>query len=145
MSRPRHRLALLALLLAIAGAGLGCGASTQPQLKVLSVESSGREPGRPMVLFVEVVNPATRPMRLQRLQYAFASAGVRQPGGEIQLTRVVEPGAAVVVEVPVSLASESWSGGRRLTLAGRLFAEQDELVRSFDVMADVPVPPGFTP
>lgn len=144
MSRPR-RLAVYALSLALCSTVAACGAATQPQLKVLSMERAGREPGRNMVLFVEVVNPASRPMRLQRLQYTFASAGVRQPGGEVQLTRVVEPGAAVVVEVPVSIAAEAWSAGQRLTLAGRLYAEQDELVRSFAVTADVAVPPGFTP
>ena len=51
---------------------------------------------------------------------------------------MVEPGAAVVVEVPVALTGEAWANGERVTLAGRLYCEQDHLVRSFPVTADVP-------
>lgn len=113
-----------------------CGASNQPQLKVLSVERSVRAPT--VVVFVEVVNRDERPMQLQRLQYTFAAAGSRHLGGEVALTRVVEPGAAVVVEVPVPLDGASWPEGERVTLDGRLYCEQDQLVKSFPVTADVP-------
>jgi hypothetical protein len=137
MPRLGHLLGSLALA---AGLGLGgCAASTQPQLTVLSVERSVREPARAVVVFVEVVNRDARPMQLQRLQYTFAAAGARHPGGEVALTRVVEPGAAVVVEVPVPLGGAAWPEGERVTLDGRLYCEQDQLVRSFPVTADVPV------
>lgn len=74
MSFLRLHLARLALSLA-ALVAVGCGASTrQAQLNVLSVEQAAA-PDRDMVVYVEVVNNAARPMRLQRLQYTFASAG----------------------------------------------------------------------
>lgn len=130
--------AVLLVLVALASIALGaCGASTQPQLKVLSVERSVREPTRAVVVFVEVVNRDARPMHLQRLQYTFAAAGARH-AGEVALTRVVEPGAAVVVEVPVPLEGAAWPEGERVTLDGRLYCEQDQLVKSFPVTADVP-------
>ena len=137
MSRLRARLVSLVL---VAGAALSaaCGASTQPQLKVLSVERSVREPSRTVVVFVEVINRDARPMQLQRLQYTFAAAGAPQAAGEVALSRVVEPGAAVVVEVPVPLDDASWPAGEPATLDGRLYCEQDQLVRSFPVTADVP-------
>ncbi len=139
------RLASLAFVVAALVLGSACGASTQPQLKVLSVERSAREPSRSVVVFVEVVNRDARPMHLQRLEYTFAAAGARTaeaPGarvaGEVALTRVVEPGAAVVVEVPVPLADATWPEGETVTLDGRLYCEQDQLVKSFPVTADVP-------
>ena len=143
--RSRLRLASLAIadITAVTAVGLAaCGAARQPQLKVLSVERSvdgpGQAPTRSMVLFVEVVNRDARPMQLQRLEYTFAAAGARHPGGEVTLTRVIEPGAAAVVELPVELGSQPWPVGERITMDGRLYCEQDQLVRSFPVTADVP-------
>ncbi len=140
---PLHvRLASLLLTVAAALATTGglaaCGAASQPQLKVLSVERSGQPSTRSMVLFVEVTNRDARPMHLQRLEYTFAAAGAHHPGGEVSLTRVVEPGAAVVVEVPVAIDAQPWPVGERITMDGRLYCEQDQLVRSFPVTADVP-------
>jgi hypothetical protein len=135
------RLRLLSItIVAAALAIVGCGAATQPQLKVISVERSERAPTRQAVVYVEVVNRADHPMHLQRLQYTFAAAGAARPGGEVSLTRVVEPGAAVLVEVPVSIDDDTWADGEHLTLDGRLFCEEASLVRSFAVSADVPAP-----
>lgn len=148
-SPPSSRLRVLLVSLAFGAVaalgGAGCGASTQPQLKVLSVERSVREPTRKVVLFVEVVNRADRPMHLQRLEYTFAAAGAQHPGGQVSLTRVVEPGGAVVVEVPVAIDRDTWAAGEQVTLAGRLFCEEDQLERSFPVTADVPAPADYTP
>lgn len=141
----RPRLAALALTLAATVGAVGCGAATQPQFKVLSVERSAQAPTRSMVLFVEVVNRDARPMQLQRLEYTFAAAGARRPGGEVSLTRVIEPGAAAVVELPVEIGSQPWPTGARITMDGRLYCEQDQLVRSFPVTADVPASLDFVP
>jgi LEA14-like dessication related protein len=130
---------------AIAGALVlaACGASQQPQLKVLSVENSaithaGQAADR--VLFVEVVNPAARPLELHRLQYRFEPsvyvAGVEAVHGEVLLSRIVDPGAAVVVEVPLP-HDDSLPLDEELMLSGRLYATQDQLQRSFDVRARV--------
>lgn len=122
----------------LVGGGAGCRASQQAQLNVLSVEkASSRD--RDMVVYVEVVNRAKRPMRLQRLQYSFAGAGSATTHGELQLgRRLVEAGAAVVVEVPLRLADAPL--GSTLTLAGKLWAEQDEITRSYKVAAEVSTP-----
>ncbi len=142
MSRPRLHIVALALVLGLAGA---CASRGQPHLKVISVEQSAHraqrlETRRDMVLFVEVTNPAARPLRLQRLQYSFQSsvkvAGVAPITGEVILSRTVEGGAAVVVEVPLTL-DEALPAGEEMTLAGRLYATQDELQRSFDVSAKI--------
>ncbi len=143
MSFLRLHLARLALSLA-ALVAVGCGASTrQAQLNVLSVEQAAA-PDRDMVVYVEVVNNAARPMRLQRLQYTFASAGTATTHGELELgERLVEAGSAVVVEVPLPVADAAL--GATLTLAGKLWAEQDQIVRTFAVAAEVATPVERTP
>jgi hypothetical protein len=116
----------------------GCPASRQAQLNVLSVEQAST-PDRDMVVYVEVVNNAARPMRLQRLQYTFAAAGTETTHGELELgARLVDAGSAVVVEVPLPLADAAL--GTTLTLAGKLWAEQDQILRSFAVAAEVATP-----
>ncbi|MBK9034228.1 MAG: hypothetical protein IPL61_23690 [Myxococcales bacterium] len=135
MSRKLLHVAALVAVAVLAG----CGAGRQPQLKVLSVEHATSGP-RDMVLFVEVTNPAARPLELRRLQYRFEPsvhvAGVEPIRGEVMLSRTVDAGAAVVVEVPVPF-DESLPRGEELMLAGRLYATQDQLQRSFDVRATV--------
>ncbi len=143
------RLHLASLLIAtVATLSLaGCPASHQAQLNVLSVEKA-TTPSKDMVVYVEVVNRAKRPMRLQRLQYTFAPAGSHAKNSKLQLElelgeRLVEAGAAVVVEVPLSVADAAL--GETLTLAGRLWAEQDQILRSFAVAAEVATPVEPTP
>jgi hypothetical protein len=135
----RTRLHVAAIALALAFGASACVSNRQPALKVLSVEQSAR-PARDMVLYVEVTNPAARPLRLQRLQYSFQSsakvAGVAPVVGEVILSRTVDAGAAVVVEVPLSL-DHALPTGEEMTLAGRLYATQDELQRSFAVSAKI--------
>lgn len=85
-------------------------------------------------VFVQVTNPATRPMRLTKLEYTFASArnGATVSHGEVPLEREIPAGAAIVVEVPFEAeASEA------LTLRGKLTAELDQIVRTFRVAADI--------
>lgn len=147
MSRTRLHAVALAVVLALSGA---CASRGQPRLKVISVEQSAHRTARTetsrnatsrnVILFVEVTNPAGRPLRLQRLQYSFQSsvkvAGVEPLYGEVILSRTVEGGAAIVVEVPLRL-DEALPAGEEMTLAGRLYATQDELQRSFDVSAKI--------
>jgi hypothetical protein len=143
MSPTRLHLAFLGLVATALMAG--CPASHQAQLNVLSVEQA-TTPNRDMVVYVEVVNRAKRPMRLQRLQYTFAAAGSQVKKPELQLElgqRLVEAGSAVVVEVPLPIADAAL--GNTLTLAGKLWAEQDQIVRSFAVVAEVATPVERTP
>jgi hypothetical protein len=148
VSSPRlhTRLASLAfpLVIALGLAALsatGCASAGGPRLKVLSVEPQRRiEPRPTAVLYVEVVNSASRPMRLQKLQYTFAASGAVPSHGEVPLTRTIDAGAAVVVEVPVSYDRAGVEPGEPLMLRGKLFAELDRMDRTFSVSAEVPAP-----
>jgi hypothetical protein len=143
MSLIRLHLAAIGLALVLTG----CPASHQAQLNVLSVEKA-TTPSKDMVVYVEVVNRAKRPMRLQRLQYTFAPAGSHAKNTKLDLQlelgeRLVEAGSAVVVEVPLPVADAAL--GDTLTLAGKLWAEQDQILRSFTVTAEVATPVEITP
>lgn len=116
----------LSMLLALTP---GCHSTRTPELRVLGARDSSASH-----VFVQVTNPATRPMKLTRLEYRFASAssGTLVAQGEVPLEREVPAGAAVVVEIP--LDTESREG---LTLQGRVTAELDEMVRTFKLDADI--------
>ena len=85
------------------------------------------------VVYVQVTNPASHPMRLTKLEYRFAaSGGTTVSEGEVALAREVPAGSAVVVEVPLDAAPQE-----SLTLRGKLTAEQDDIVKSFNVSAKI--------
>ncbi len=88
------------------------------------------EARRHEVVFVQVTNPASRSMRLTKLEYTFASQGQAVSTGKIVLAREVPAGAAVVVEVPLELSVDG-----PMTLQGKLTAELDQIVRTFTVSA----------
>ena len=111
------------------GSGLtGCGAAQSPQLHVLGVHEEPRHE----VVFVQVTNPASHPMRLTKLQYRFAAAGETVSEGEVALAREVPAGAAVVVEIPLDTPSE-----KPMTLSGKLTAELDQIIQIFSVSAQI--------
>lgn len=116
---------LLALSLALAATA--CHSPRTPELTVLGVREAPRE-----VVFLQVTNPASRPMRLTKLEYTFASQGTRIASGEVSLSRDLPAGAAAVVEVPL----EGGASGP-VTLRGTLVAELDQIVRTFTVSAQV--------
>ena len=121
----------LSLIVAIALSSLttvACHAGKSPQLTVLGV----REAQRHEVVFVQVTNPANRPMRLTKLEYTFASQGMQVSKGEVPLSRDLAAGASAVVEVPLESSSEG-----PMTLRGTLTAELDQIVRIFRVSAQV--------
>lgn len=135
MSPVRLHVLVLALLASLA---IGCGASQRPQMKVIGIEQSeSAYDGRQIKLFVEVVNYARRPMRLQRLQYTFGPTGSRDTSakGEVTLSRTVEAGSAVVVEVPILVDPQLLNAGG-MELRGHLITESDRIVRSFPVKAE---------
>jgi hypothetical protein len=129
------RLARLALAasLALAGAGLtaGCRSGPSPELHVLGVQGEARHD----VVFVQVTNPASHPMRLTRLEYRFAAAGEIVSAGEMALARDVPAGEAVVVQIPLDSPPE-----KPMTLSGKLTAELDQIVEIFSVSAQVAAP-----
>lgn len=128
-------LALASFLVVSAGAA-GCAAQQRPSLRVVAVEkASSTKP----VLLVQVTNPERRPIRLQRLEYTFASAGAEHKRrGEVLLSRDVAAGAAVVVEVPIELSEPDDHGP--FTLEGSLTALIDRIQRVYPITVPVTVP-----
>lgn len=110
----------------------GCGAAASPQLRVLGVNEAS--PGQ--VVFVQVTNPARQTMRLTKLEYAFEAAGATVSTGELSLERDVPAGAAVVVEVPLDHAP-GHAAAPAMTLQGKLTAQLDQIVRIFQVSAQI--------
>ena len=107
-----------------------CRPAKSPELRVLGMqEARARE-----VVYVQVTNPASRPMRLTKLEYRFASSGGSVVSeGELALgAREVPAGAAIVVEVPFESTPEE-----AMMLRGKLVAEQDHITKSFNVSAKI--------
>lgn len=117
---------LLALALAVSAAA--CHPAKSPRLEVIGVKDAPAHE----VVFVQVTNPASRPMRLTKLQYTFASQGTQVGSGEVPLYRELAAGAAMVVEVPLDAVANG-----PIKLRGTLVAELDQIVRFFNVSADV--------
>ena len=142
MARRRRRRRLLSLSLSLAVAlslastltwTLGsCATTTSPELRVLGLHDEPRHE----VVFVEVTNPARQPMRLTKLEYRFAAGRTTVAQGELELAREVPAGEAVVVEVPIGAAAGE-AGEAPLTLRGKLTAVTDQIVRIFEVSAEV--------
>jgi hypothetical protein len=90
-------------------------------------------------VFVQVTNPAQRPMHLQKLEYVFASSkGTTIAEGEMPLEREIPAGAVAVLEVPLDTAlSQGGTSSETLQLRGRLTAELDQIVRTFKVTGEV--------
>ena len=106
----------------------GCQKAQQPGVRVLGVHEAAASH-----VFVQVTNPATRTMRLTKLEYVFAAqSGAKVSQGELDLQREIPAGAAVVVEVPLDSEAEGAT-----TLQGKLTAELDQIVRTFDVRAQI--------
>ena len=125
-------LRLVFALLLVTVAATGCHTGRTPELRVLGARDASASH-----VFVQVTNPASRPMRLTRLEYRFASAssGTLVAQGDVALEREVPAGAAVVVEVPLDL--EQGEATETLTLRGKVTAELDEMVRTFRLSADI--------
>jgi LEA14-like dessication related protein len=117
-----------AFALLLAFAATGCQSAPSPKLTFLGV----REAPRHEVVFLQVTNPASRPMRLTKLEYTFASQGTQIASGEVLLARDLAAGAAAVVEVPLEAGTTG-----PVVLNGTLIAELDQIVRTFTVSAQV--------
>jgi hypothetical protein len=117
---------VVALSIAL-GAATGCHTGKKPELRVLGVQDAPSSH-----VFVQVTNPARRPMKLTRLEYVFASDGKPVSQGEMRLYREVPAGAVVLLEVPLEADTTT-----TLTLRGTLTAELDQMVRSFKLDAEI--------
>ena len=117
------------LILTCAAALAACHPAKSPELRVLGVQDAAR---RHEVVFVQVTNPASAPMRLTKLDYTFAADGATVATGELPLERDVPAGEAIVVEVPLDSDST-----QAMTMQGVLTAELDQIVRTFPVTAQI--------
>jgi len=123
-------MARLVLALALVVGIAACHDVASPQLRVLGVEKANAK--RRDVVFVQVTNPASHPMRLTKLAYTFAADGATVSSGAVELSRDVQPGSAVVVEVPLDDRPT-----KPMTLTGELTAELDQIVQIFSVRAQI--------
>jgi len=115
---------VLALTLALAA----CHSAASPQVRVLGVHQAPASH-----VFVQVTNPAQRPLHLQKLEYTFASSkGTTVDEGELRLEREIPAGAVVVLDIPLDAESSE-----TLMLRGRLTAELDQIVRTFKVTGEI--------
>jgi hypothetical protein len=131
MDSPFNMLSRFALLVALATmTAVGCAGARAPELRVIGVHDAPRRQGE--VVFVQVTNPAPRPMRLTKLEYRFAAGASTISQGEVELDRDVPANAAIVVEIPLETAQD-----KPVTLTGKLTAELDQIVRIFKVSASV--------
>jgi hypothetical protein len=109
-----------------------CHAARGPEMRVIGVQDASPHE----VVYVQVTNPASHSMRLTKLQYTFAAdTGKEVAAGEVDLSREVPAGAAVVVEIPLDSDTPTQAGP--FTLRGELTAELDQIVRTFGVSAQV--------
>ncbi len=115
--------------LVVALAVAACHPGKSPELRVLGVHDAALAHE---VVFVQVTNPASKPMRLTKLEYTFAADGATVSTGEMPLERDVPAGAAIVVEVPLDAEPN-----KSMTLQGVLTAELDQIVRTFQVQAQI--------
>jgi hypothetical protein len=106
-----------------------CNSGTSPELRVLGLRDNANAQH---VVFVQVTNPASHAMRLTKLEYSFAASGTTVSTGELSLSRDVPADSTVVVEVPLDTTAVP-----PLKLEGKLTAEQDEIVQTYRVEADV--------
>ena len=113
--------------------GAGCYAAAAPQLTVLGVQPSARP--RQQVVFVQITNRVGRALRVQRLDYTFASARTMTPAwkpqvGELLVARDIPAGFTVVLEVPLIGGNDT-----PLTLSGNLITQREQIVTSYPIRA----------
>jgi len=112
----------LVALLAFAAA---CHQQSPPELRVLGT--------RHEVVYVQVTNPASHAMRLDKLDYKFEAAHETVAQGELPLgAREVPAGSTVIVEVPLDAETD-----KPMKLIGELTAELDDIERRFSVSAQI--------
>jgi hypothetical protein len=128
MARRSLLSTISALVLATGALALTACHAGGPELRVLGVHEQSRHD----VVFVQVTNPASRPMRLTKLEFTFAAEGATLSAGEVQLARDIPAGSAVVLEVPLDSPSE-----KPMKLSGKLTAELNQIVEIFSVSAEI--------
>ena len=114
------------------GLTTGCHhAQSSPELRVLGVHQAPASH-----VFVQVTNPAPRPLHLTKLDYVFASSkGTTLAEGSMPIERDIPGGAVAVLEVPI----EAEPTAEPVTLRGKLTGELDQIKRTFKLNAQVSI------
>jgi LEA14-like dessication related protein len=113
------------LLAAFVVLAVACSQANRPDVRVVGAQHQ--------VVFVQVTNPASHPMRLSNLEYTFLADNRTVSKGNLVLDqREVPAGEAIVVQVPLDTDSK-----QPMTLTGTLTAELDQIVRIFQVQAQI--------
>jgi hypothetical protein len=102
---------------------------------VLGVEQPHKTARRSLLVFVEVVNPSSRDLRLSRLEYKVRADSWFESQGQVRVERDIGAGSSAVVEisVPVQHTGASHAATVPYTLEGKLFALEDKIERSWNV------------
>jgi hypothetical protein len=131
-----HRLTLVGLLIL----GLSASACTgpNPHVKVIGVGQarapSVAERSQVLLVFVEVVNPTRRDLRISRLEYTLSADSWFETSGKVSLARDVGAGSSAVVEIAVPLERvRDMPRGAAYNLEGKLFAREERYERSWKV------------
>jgi hypothetical protein len=132
----RRHLLLLTAAAALFTPAAACSTAS-PRVTVLGVEQARTAPRRALLVFVEVVNPTKRDLRLSRLEYRVRAESWFESQGQVQLEREVGAGQSAVVEIPVPVqhSASSHDGSIPYSLEGKLFALEDHIERSWKVVA----------
>lgn len=91
-----------------------------------------------MKVFVEVHNPTSRNLNLQRMEYRLVADDWFDTKGKVKVQRTIAAGASAVVEILVPMGDTPRSEGMRgvpYTLDARLFAVGDQTERSWRLSA----------
>jgi hypothetical protein len=128
----RRHVSLLAMAAAVL---VSACATSSPRVTVLGVEQGRTTPRRSLLVFVEVVNPTGRDIRLSRLEYKVHADSWFESAGQVRVERDVGAGSSAVVEIPVPVqhSGTARAGTIPYTLEGKLFALEDKIERSWKV------------
>ena len=129
--RPMRWLVPLILLVA------ACTSST-PKVKVLGVTNSSGDSPQTIHVFMQVVNPTQKELRLSRLKYSMNAGSWFKASGEIRLTRALPGDSAAVLDIPIPVDQPLTRSATPIVfrLNGRLYARDHTNMRSWAVKAD---------
>ncbi|HET6610781.1 MAG TPA: hypothetical protein VFG83_02280 [Kofleriaceae bacterium] len=112
-----------------------------PSIKVLGLSratsESAAEDGKLLVMFIEVVNPTAQEIRLDRFEYRLRAESWFNTRGKIPLSRAVNAGSSVVVEIPVAIDRGRLENKDHVpyVLTGQIWTREDQVERSWSVQA----------
>ena len=111
-----------------------CG-STRPKVTVLGVSQS-QAAATSVRVFVEVLNPTDRELKLSRLRYQLTAESWFEAKGVVDVERAVGAGSAAVVEIAIPITAPHRGAAKSpvaFQLRGTLYAREHAGTRSWKV------------